>query len=147
MSRPAQPLSVGPSGRLSLMCLECEQTLRPFAGVKNVRLWLRAGCKESADEEPPVYLAVSTMYKYDYALGRTPDEVRCGDKVNAWRFVTEEDDNTSMDNCGRFVYVPMSAFKGCTLGRAARANALSIELGNSVVEDREICFDDVSVST
>ena len=148
--------SVSPGGRLSLMCLECERSLRPFAGAKTIRLWIRAGCAAAVDDEPPVYLAVSTRYSYDYVLGRAPDEVHCGDKVNVWRFVADKkmpggadktNNTTPDDNCGRVVDVPMSAFRGCTMGRASRANSLSIELGHAVGRDREICFDEVSIST
>lgn len=139
--------SVSPSGRLSLLCVKCEDSLKPFAAAKAVRLWIRTStCAAKPEDEPPVYLGVSTRAKYDYQLGRAPDEVPCGDKTNLWRFATE-DSSRPDENCGRRVVVPVSALNWCTPSRAARANSMFIELGRSADGDREICIDDVGITT
>ena len=137
-------VSVSPGGRMALRCTRCEDTVKPFAGVKAVgALWVRSTCATEPRYEPPVYLGVSTMGVYDYALGSTPAERACGNKTRVWDHVVSD----KRDNCGWRISVPVSTLGGCSPDKANSANALFLELGRGAVGDAKVCMDEASIVT
>lgn len=136
-------VSVSPGGRMALRCTRCEDTVRPFAGAEAIALWVRSTCATEPRHEPPVYLGVSTMGVYDYALGSTPAERACGNKTAVWDHVVSD----RRDNCGWRISVPVSALRGCSPDKANSANALFLELGRGAVGDAKVCMDEASIVT
>ena len=136
-------VSVSPGGRMALRCTRCEDTVRPFAGAEAIALWVRSTCATEPRHEPPVYLGVSTMGVYDYALGATPAERACGNKTKVWDHVVSD----WRDNCGWRISVPVSTLKGCSPDKASGANALFLELGRGAVGDAKVCMDEASIVT
>ena len=70
-------VSVSPGGRMAFYCIRCEDTLKPFAGARAIRLWVRTTCEWAAAVEPPVYVGVSTRGEHNYTLGHSPDVGPC----------------------------------------------------------------------
>ena len=137
-------VSVAPGGRMALRCTRCQDTVKPFAGAEAaVQLWVRSTCATEPSHEPPVYLGVSTMGVYDYALGATPAERACGNKTKVWDHVVSD----WRDNCGWRISVPVSTLKGCSPDKANSANALFLELGRGAVGDAKVCMDEASIVT
>ena len=137
-------VSVSPGGRMALRCTNCQDTVKPFARVHKIDLWIRSTCATEPRYEPPVYLGVSTTSVYDYALGSTPAEAPCGNKTRVWDHVTGE---TRRDNCGWRISVPIAALRGCTPAKAAAANSLFLELGRGSPGDAKVCMDEASIAT
>ena len=137
-------VSVSPGGRMALRCTNCQDTVKPFARVSKIDLWVRSTCATEPRYEPPVYLGVSTTSVYDYALGSTPAEAPCGNKTRVWDHVTGE---TRRDNCGWRISVPIAALRGCTPAKAAAANSIFLELGRGSPGDAKVCMDEASIAT